>query len=765
MRDEAAVLKSLTGKPMVLLGVAAQGRLDGLLFELEVEQRYRNPGESNIETVYTFPLPFGATLLGLEFRLGTKTLDGVVVERKKAEADYEDAIEKGDTAIMLEQAGDNLYTVNLGNLMPGEEAVIRYRYGQLLRFEKGRVRLAIPTVIAPRFGKPDDAGLEPHQAPTTDLLATYPFSVSIDLRGEVARGSVESPSHPIKVSATATGVTASLARNGFLDRDFVLVIDGLASHSLTAIEKDGDGYVALASFCPVLRRAEAVAPLSLKILVDCSGSMAGDSIRSAKRAVQRILEQLDPADAFTLSRFGNQVQHYFAVPKFADHKSIRQAAQHLAKLEADMGGTELENALTSVFKLGGGENADILLITDGEVWKTESLVSESRKAGQRIFAVAVGSAPAESLHRALAEQTGGACECVAPNEDVEEAIVRMFSRMRAPKVRDLAVAWPGTPRWHTPLPSVAFDGETLHVFAGYDTRPAGEVRLAFHAGDEAGNHEVSIALAAQEADADTLSRIAAAERLKDLAEADHLALALRYQLVTRDTNYLILHIRAEGEKAKSLPELQQVAQMHAAGWGGLGTVDSAVLGDAVAFACLDASPAVFRRASLNSASVQQSADRYDIPAFLRMSADDTDAAWVTPQRFLAGPGRGLRNWLAAPVYPTRLDDLLGADVPWHVIDFLKRLANQGELEDAVVKAFIEALAESPAGAKLTRHGKRAIRALFSNEHEHAALRQRLRSVFASSTQTEWPAAATLADSSEGAASASDGMESRAVPQK
>src|SRR3990172_1323034 len=174
MRDEAAVLKALTGKPMVLLGVAAQGHLDGLLFELEVEQRYRNPGESNIETVYTFPLPFGAVLLGLEFRLGTKTLDGVVVERKKAEADYEEAIEKGDTAIMLEQAGDGLYTVNLGNLMPGEEAVIRYSYAQLLCFEKGRVRLAIPTVIAPRFGKPDDAGLEPHQAPTTDLLATYP---------------------------------------------------------------------------------------------------------------------------------------------------------------------------------------------------------------------------------------------------------------------------------------------------------------------------------------------------------------------------------------------------------------------------------------------------------------------------------------------------------------------------------------------------------------------------------------------------------------
>ena len=60
-----------------------------------------------------------------------------MVEKKEAERDYEEAIDKGDTAIMLERAGNGLCTLNLGNLMAGETAVIRYRYAQLLRFQHG----------------------------------------------------------------------------------------------------------------------------------------------------------------------------------------------------------------------------------------------------------------------------------------------------------------------------------------------------------------------------------------------------------------------------------------------------------------------------------------------------------------------------------------------------------------------------------------------------------------------------------------------------
>ena len=55
-----------------------------------------------------------------------------------------------------------------------------------------------------------------------------------------------------------------------------------------------------------------------------------------------------------------------------------------------------------------------------------------------------------------------------------------------------------------------------------------------------------------------------------MSEENQTALALSYQLVTRNTNYLLTYIRPEDEKVSGLPELQKVTQMLAAGWGGAG---------------------------------------------------------------------------------------------------------------------------------------------------------------------------------------------------
>ena len=286
MRDQPAALQSTIGETMALEGVDARGHVRGLLFELAVEQRYRNPHGTNVEAVYTFPLPVEAVLLDLEITLGERRLVATVVEKKQAERDYEQAIDKGDTALMLERAGDGLCTLNLGNLMAGESATIRYRYAQLLRFEHGSVRLAIPTVIAPRYGNPKAARLQAHQVPTSDLAVAYPFSLTLDLEGEIAKGTVASPSHAISTKATAKGMRVALARDAFLDRDFVLAVGGLSGRSLSVVAQDGDRFVALASFCADVPRSADERPLRLKLLVDCSGSMAATaSMRRGARSI------------------------------------------------------------------------------------------------------------------------------------------------------------------------------------------------------------------------------------------------------------------------------------------------------------------------------------------------------------------------------------------------------------------------------------------------------------------------------------------------
>ena len=70
MKNETSTLISSTGEPVVLREVRATGRLRGLLLQMSLKQVFRNDEDENIEVTYTFPLPWGGVLTGLEVTLG-----------------------------------------------------------------------------------------------------------------------------------------------------------------------------------------------------------------------------------------------------------------------------------------------------------------------------------------------------------------------------------------------------------------------------------------------------------------------------------------------------------------------------------------------------------------------------------------------------------------------------------------------------------------------------------------------------------------------
>lgn len=594
VQTEITQLRSADGQAVTLKSVHVEGRLDGLMLVMKTKQAYRNDGKSNLETVYTFPLPWGATLMALNAEIGGQRLIGTVMEKKQASARYEKAIDDGDTPIMVEQSADGLYTANLGNLKPGEEAVIEIEHAQLLRFEQGQIRITVPTTVAPRYGDAHAAGgLAPHESVNASLLAEYPLTMEILLTGDVARGAVHSPSHAIVTTARDDGTLVSLNRGGFLDRDLVLLVDGLQGKSFAAVVPDGDAFAVLASFCPEVK-LQGRAPLRLKVLVDCSGSMAGDSIQAARSALHEVLKELEPADRISYSRFGSDVQHDTKALQPCDAATIQSMASLVAQTDADLGGTEMNKALLSTFELGAGissikerptsqdgsPHTDVLLITDGEIWAVDEVLHSAEKSGHRVFAIGVGSAPAESLLRDLADKTGGACELVSPNQDLAAVIIRMFRRLRAPRSTGVTVNWGQEVLWQSLAPQCLFSGDTVHAFARLAQHPQRPPVLSWNSGESG---EQACAAGVDTGAGDTLARMVGAIQLASLSRArsdvtnantsaEALALALHYQLVTDQTNLILVHVRQDGQKAVGLPELEQIAPMQAAGWGAAGSV-------------------------------------------------------------------------------------------------------------------------------------------------------------------------------------------------
>lgn len=615
----------------VLTGVKAEGRLDGVLFELALRQTYRNTSERVLEVVYTFPLPHRAVLLGFAAELNGERKVGTIVAKPEAERQYEEALAEGDAPVMLEALEGGLHTANIGNLRPGDEIVLEARFAQLLVFEQGRLRLAIPTTIAPRYGSAELGGLQPQQVPPASVAAEYPLALSVLVAGSLAEATVECPTHRFTRAAAEGCIRLDLDRGAWLDRDVVILVQpgetrpSLVIQCADAVSKAAPLVLMAALQPPVTPPRDQIA---VKLLVDCSGSMGGDSITSARAALRGVLSGLTERDRVSLSRFGSEVEHVLA-PAECSPRTLRHLAPLVDAIEADLGGTEMEQALRSVFELPADTShrgADVLLITDGEVWQVEEMIAAAKSSGHRVFAIGVGTSPAEGVLRSLAEATGGACEFATPGEALQAAARRMLGRIRQQPWRNVRIDWGGETAWQSAVPTAVFGGDTVIAFAGAAAgAQASAVRLL--ATDALG---ATTELARGEADApcpgDSLPRIAASRRMTGAEDRDSLKLAIDYQLMSRLTNCVLVHRRAEADKATEQAELHRVGSMLAAGWGATSTVMGSASMDSAALG----TPSVWRspRRSADSRirfSVDSAGD-FEIPAFLRKQSEAAQPA-------------------------------------------------------------------------------------------------------------------------------------------
>ena len=760
---------------VVLEEVGIDAAIDDLMAAVSVCQRYRNPGTTHVEAVYTFPLPLDAVLLQFELELGDRRMAGTVIAKPDAEERYEDAIAEGDAAVRLEQSQPGLYTANVGNLAPGETATVRFRYGLLLRWNGDTVRLMLPTTIAPRYGDPADGGLAPHQAPEFAFDAERSFRLQAAVRGALQGARWASPSHDIAVTPDTWQTVIEIARPAAMDRDVVLearavtAVDTGDSRALLA--RDGGGWVVLASFRPELTDLmEPAAHRNLKIVVDCSGSMGGDSIAQVRIAGERILESLRPGDLFDIVAFGSRHRALFGRETPASAANVARARRFVRGLDADMGGTEVQAALRAAYRIAGepGMTRDLLLITDGEVWQTRRTVDEARRSGHRIFTVGVGSSVAEPFVRALAKATGGACELVAPREDMAERIHRHFQRILAPPARTARVVWPAPVRQTVPDPlPPPYPGDTMHLFGSFAERPCGPVTLELELADgrtvtqrmEVGPEPTDDTAAdGPSAVRSDVARMGAAQRLPAMADgAAATELAVRYQLLSEWTDYLVVHVRAEADKATDLPSLVKVPQVLAAGWHGIGTVlhDRAAprpsaapnpmdqdVGDVAMCVSYDEWMALHARGTRKSKpAARESRRRSDLPSAeaerrLPDAAGSVPAAAFSPAPHAITPVElvAALNERPLPSAPT-LDDLLARGVPDEIVDRLRELADGGgEDPYAIAVIFLYLLCRSSAGKALDAQQRRSMLAAYRKLSDREATVRAVRRVW-----REWEA--------------------------
>ncbi len=601
MSDEFGLIAE-AGQAVPLQGVAVSGDLLGRGARVKVAQRFRNSESAPLEVVYRFPLPESAAVCGFSARVGERTIQGVVEEREAAFKMYDEALERGDGAMLLDQERPNIFTLSVGSLPAGAEAVVEIEYVTLLDQEEREVRFALPTTISPRYlpaGTPDEDGIpvEDRVHPEYAEQVSYGLSISLCVRNAEAVEAVESPSHGIKVQHEGDRIWVSFASGtSAMDRDFVLAVtrrktgDGRAYRSYDGknaffhLELGADGL-----------RPEDQKPQEVDFMLDCSGSMQGDSITQAKRALEVCLKALDSRCSFNVVRFGSSFQMLFPRPEAYSERSLGNALGWLSRVPADLGGTEVLPALAAVLRAQPSEAArSVILLTDGEVGNEAEVMSlmKASAAGTRLFCVGIGAGPNEHAIRGLARAGRGASAFIFPGERIEPKVLGIFRKAVGPCVSALRIDWGGNAEQAPVEPSLMPD-EEASIFARMSGDPhPSMITVTAEVDGKPMRWEIPVA----EAGAGPLPipQLWARERIRTIEESPEsltgrgsrqvrpatadawkrqvLEIAREYGLSSSCTSWVAVEEREEKDKVTGEVVLRKVPTLVTVGWHGIGSV-------------------------------------------------------------------------------------------------------------------------------------------------------------------------------------------------
>ena len=716
-------LVSREGAPVPLLGVVARAEIRDYACRVLLSQRFRNDEDRPIEAVYKFPLDEGAAVCGFEIEIDGRRITGRVEEREKAFETYDEAMAKGHGAYLLDEERPDVFTVSVGNLPPGKEAVLRLTTVSELALEGDAIRFTLPTTIAPRYAPAEDQkGVGESEAdrvsPPYALQVPYGLTLEVDVVTSAPVRSVESPSHPIAVTIDGGRATVRLSeREAVLDRDVVLKIALAETHAPRAVvERTADGQAfALLSFRPRLETKPA--PAEVLFLIDRSGSMQGTSIAEARNALQLALRSLRPGCFFNVVGFGSTFESLFPESRPYDEQSLAEATKHVQALDADLGGTEILPALEHVLEPRPGLPRQLFVLTDGEVSNTDAVIALARKhAGHtRVFTFGIGAGASHHLVKGLARAGEGEAEMIAPGERVEGKVMRQLSRALAPALTDVTVDWGGLAVTQAPheVPPVFAEGRVL-LFARLEKAAPATVTLKATGPD--GPVSFSLPLDPAVASEGTLvatlwarrmirdleegrspihprrgSQQARALGLKDEAvKAEIVRLGTTFGLASRHTSYVAVEERDQPTEGEA--QLRKVPVMITQGWHAIGNAALFTGGVPMLRSAAPAYAAASQNLQMEDFQAMGSAPR------AAASSPSRSSRILATLRDLAAPKAAASaeaRMAPPPVRPLdRLVALQRADGSWKLDDALARALGWGDLK-RLRQALGRALAGEP----------------------------------------------------------------------
>eukprot|EP00924_Labyrinthula_sp_SR-Ha-C_P014306 snap_masked-scaffold_20-processed-gene-1.19-mRNA-1 protein AED:1.00 eAED:1.00 QI:0/-1/0/0/-1/1/1/0/453 len=171
-------------------------------------------------------------------------------------------------------------------------------------------------------------------------------------------------------------------------------------------------------------------------LIDRSGSMKGNRIEHARKALQICLSSLPENSRFDICSFGSSHTFLFDTPVDNSIDNLSKAREHVNQILADYGGTEVLLPMKRIFETVDTHPTAIFLLTDGAVKHRQEVIKEVQQNIKhkpiQIFTCGIGTSVQRDLVKGLAQVGRGTTTYISQGERMNAKLITQLQAARSP---------------------------------------------------------------------------------------------------------------------------------------------------------------------------------------------------------------------------------------------------------------------------------------------------------------------------------------------
>jgi Ca-activated chloride channel family protein len=576
----------------------------GFIARVKVTQTFVNPSKEKIEAVYVFPLPHESAVDDMTMVIGERKIVGQIKRRAEARTIYEQALQAGQTAALLEQERPNIFTQSVGNIEPGQEIKIEISYVDVLKYDVGTYEFHFPMVVGPRFnpggpiaspadrpkeleGKVSPPAPDTTRVPDGSKISPpvlkpgvrngHDISLSINLDAGVPIQVIKTAHHDAEIQQP--GVNKAIVKlspaDSLPNKDFVLQYTvvgkkpemAVLAHtgSYTDTRRLGNGYFMLMIQPKEDERLQKSPPREMVFLVDVSGSMSGEPTKKVISAMQEMLKLCREKDTVQVVTFASQANQLFEKSVPVNEANITRALNFTQGLKGGGGTHMLEGVKLAIDAPLDKERVRIIvMLTDGYIGNEAEIIEHvGKNCGDqvRFWAIGIGTSPNMFLIDGVAKQGGGMGKRLALLDDPVPLTQEVMTRIQRAQLSKVRIDWGGLPVAETfpaKIPEL-WAGRPVIVYGRFkDGKGEGTIKVTGSIeGDEA-SWPLAVTLPEKQPANDVLAKVWARQKIEDLmqqsyylgnpaVEEEVTALALDYRLMSQYTSFVAVDEKEKGK--------------------------------------------------------------------------------------------------------------------------------------------------------------------------------------------------------------------------